>query len=724
MSPAPTTTRLELTGMSCASCAARIERVLAKDQATSAVVVNYPARTATVTTTRSDAELIAVIAGLGYGAQRRPDLLELAAAERLELRKLRRRVTLALVLAALVMTLAMGFPPSIGSAAIQGVLTLVIMVGPGAGFFLRAVRQLRHREASMDTLVSMGAAAAFALSLGLLALGHTHLYFESAASIIALILLGKSLEERARVGVSRAVRALLSLTPTTATVLLPTAQPNLASPTADKPTGSLTRGDLVLVRPGESFPVDGTIQVGDSTVDESMLTGESLPIDVGPGRRAIAGSVNLTGPVVVEVRASGADTELARIVELVEQAQGFKPKIQRLADRVAAVFVPITMAMALLTFAAWAFLSRDAVQAATAAVSVLVVACPCALGLATPLSVMVATSAAARRGLLIREAAALELLSEVNTIVLDKTGTLTTGRPTIVAVRGAGGEGTQPAAADLSLARLLAAASSHPLSLAVGRYLDQTNPQDHGSGPDAEALTAIHEVPGQGVRGTMAVSGVDVALGRASFVEIEAVGSVVALTVGGDVRATFVAQDQIRPEAPAALARLRRFGITPIMATGDRLRSAQDVASSLGGMEVHAECTPAAKAALVKRLRDSGQSVAMAGDGINDAPALAAATVGMAMGSGTDAAIAAAQITVRDSSVAAIAEAVDLARRCLRNIKQNLFWAFAYNVLLIPAAAFGKLSPMLAAFSMAASSLFVVGNALRLAGSVRRQRQP
>ena len=711
-------------GMTCAGCAARIEKTLAADAQTTRAVVNFAAKTATVASSRSVDDLKAMVAGIGYSATEALNIESLERKEKTQLKRARRELVLAATLALPVVGLGMFAPDFKGSGLIQMILTAIILILPGRGFFLRAAKLLRHGDLSMDSLVSLGTATTFIFSVYLLSVGHQHLYFESAAVIIGFILTGKYLEERARQAISQALRQLLKLQPSEATLLVD----NSAAEEKEQrvPIGNITPGSLLLVRPGDRFPVDGLVRRGSSSVDVSMLTGENQPLEVDVGAKVAAGTQNLTGPLVVETTGVGAATELARIISMVESAQGTKAPIQKLADQVAAWFVPVAVVVAFMTFLIWWVLGHNLTLSLTAAVAVLVVACPCALGLATPVALMAGTGVAARRGILVRDAAALEVLHKVTTIIFDKTGTLTTGRPEVKELRVFSSDGVSRDMV-LNWARSLESGSNHPSAQAIVRYAEQfLSPEQSPS-----ALQNIRETAGTGVAAEAKADGLthQIRIGRLnSFQDLTNLdqahalaedgrfpdASYVGLALDQKIVAIFALADQLRPEAAESIEVLVKMGIKPIMATGDGEGAASVVSKALSGLEFRWGQSPADKASLIQELRSRGEVVAMAGDGINDAPALAAADVGIAMASGTDAAMAAAGVTLKDSSIQKLVEAVQLSRITFRNIKENLFWAFAYNILLIPAAALGHLSPMLAGGAMALSSLFVVGNALRL----------
>ena len=711
-------------GMTCAGCAARIEKTLAGDAKTTHATVNFAAKTATVVSSRSADEIKAMVAAIGYAASETFDIDALERKENTQLKRAQRELLFAALLAIPVVVLGMFAPEINGSGVIQMILTAIILIVPGRGFFLRAAKLLRHGDLSMDSLVSLGTAATFIFSVYLLSVGHQHLYFESAAVIIGFILTGKYLEERARQAISQALRQLLKLQPSEATLLVG----NYAAEEKEQrvPIANITPGSLLLVRPGDRFPVDGVVRRGGSSVDVSMLTGENQPIEVDVGAKVAAGTQNLTGPLVIETTGVGAATELSRIIAMVEAAQGTKAPIQKLADKVAAWFVPFAVVVAFMTFLTWWFLDQNLTSSLTAAVAVLVVACPCALGLATPVALMAGTGVAARRGILVRDAAALEVLHKVTTIIFDKTGTLTTGRPEVKELRVLSSAGVSREVV-LNWARSLEHGSHHPSAQAIVRYAE------HFLSPELSpiSLQNIRETAGVGVAAEAKADGLtqQIRIGRLnSFYDLNNLdqallfasdghfsdASYVGLVRDQEIVAVFALADQLRPEATESIEGLIKMGIKPIMATGDSEGAASVVAKALGGLEFRWSQSPADKASLVQQLRARGEVVAMAGDGINDAPALAAADVGIAMASGTDAARASAGVTLKDSSIQKLVEAVQISRLTFRNIKENLFWAFAYNILLVPAAALGQLSPMLAGAAMALSSLFVVGNALRL----------
>ncbi|TZF89812.1 copper-translocating P-type ATPase, partial [Cognatilysobacter lacus] len=597
---------------------------------------------------------------------------------------------------------------------LQFLLATPVQFWLGARFYRAAWKALRARTGNMDLLVALGTSAGYGLSVfhliqGPMRHGEPQLYFEASATIITLILLGKFLEARAKRQTTEAIRALQALKPTTARV-------RTGDGDADVPVEQVRVGDLVVVRAGERFPVDGDVREGRTHADESLITGESLPVAKDVGDRVTGGAVNGEGVVVVETRAVGSETALARIIRLVEDAQAKKAPIQKTVDRVSAVFVPAVIACAVVTLVGWGAATHDWDTAILNAVAVLVIACPCALGLATPTAIMAGTGVAARAGILIKDAEALELAHGITIVAFDKTGTLTAGEPRLVeAVSKSNDRG-----ALVALAASLQSGSEHPLARAVLRDAPLSAPAS-----DTQAL------PGRGVSGL--VNGQRAWLGSIALMrEIGAdlgglesqadefarhghTVSWVASGTGGAIRAQglLAFRDLPRAGAREALKRLRRLGVRTVMISGDNEGAAKGVADSLGIDEVHANVRPQEKVDVVRRLKSEGV-VGMVGDGINDAPALAASDVGIAMGSGTDVAMHAAAITLMRPELSLVADAIDVSRRTTRKIHQNLFWAFGYNVIGIPLAAFGLLSPVVAGAAMAFSSLSVLGNTLLL----------
>ncbi|KOX48777.1 heavy metal translocating P-type ATPase [Streptomyces sp. NRRL F-7442] len=741
---APAEVELAIGGMTCASCAARIEKKLNRMEGVTATV-NYATEKAKVSYAGdvSVPELIATVEATGYTA-REPEPVRAAPAPGAQggepadaLRPLRERLVTAVVLA--VPVIAMAMVPALQFEYWQWLsLTLAAPVVTYAAwpFHKAAFTNARHGAATMDTLISVGTSAAFLWSLWALFLGSagtagmTHpfeltiarsdgsgnIYLEAAAGVTAFILAGRYFEARSKRKAGAALKALLELGAKDVTVLREGREERI-------PVDGLRTGDRFLVRPGEKIATDGTVVEGTSAVDASMLTGESVPVEVGVGDTVTGATLNAGGRLVVEATRVGADTQLARMAKLVEDAQNGKAAAQRLADRISAVFVPVVIALALATLGFWLGNGSGPAAAFTAAVAVLIIACPCALGLATPTALMVGTGRGAQLGILIKGPEVLESTRKVDTVVLDKTGTVTTGRMTLLAVHTA--EGTEEADV-LRLAGALEHASEHPIARAVAA----------GAVERVGALPApenFANVPGLGVQGV--VEGHAVLVGREQLLAewamelpvdlarakagAETAGRT-AITVAwdGEARAVLEVADAVKETSPEAIARLRALGLTPVLLTGDNAAVAASVAHEVGidAEHVVAEVMPEDKVDVVKRLQGEGRSVAMVGDGVNDAAALAQADLGLAMGTGTDAAIEAGDLTLVRGDLRAAADAIRLARRTLGTIRTNLFWAFAYNVAALPLAAAGLLNPMIAGAAMAFSSVFVVGNSLRLRG--------
>ena len=704
--------RLDLEGMTCASCAARIESRLNRLDGVHATV-NYASDTAAVSFDPAVVtvdDLLATVTAAGY----RAELEQAAPRERDEIVPLRRRVAVSAALTVPLVLVAM-----VGALQFDGwewaalALATPVVLWGGWPFHRTALVNARHGAASMDTLVSVGTLAAFGWSLAVLVSGaDADTYFEAAAVITTLILLGRFLEARARRRSGEAIRSLLELGAKDARVLREGVELLV-------PVDQLAAGDRFVVRPGEKVATDGVVVEGVSAVDQSMLTGEPVPVEVAQGSSVAGATINTWGRLIVEATRVGADTALAQIVRLVSEAQAGKAPIQRLADRVSAVFVPIVLVLSAATLAGWLLATDDAGAAFTAAVAVLIIACPCALGLATPTALIVGTGRGAQLGILIRGPEVLEQTRQVTTIVLDKTGTITEGRMRVERVVPASG------VERAELIRLTAsaeAASEHPIAAAIVAHA-----REHDA--HVEPVDRFESRSGLGVEAT--VDGRAVVVGRPSLlaergleltrelgdvVHREEAGgrTVVAAAIDGAAAGLFTLADRIKPTSAAAVAELRALGLTPVLLTGDNERAAQTVAVEAGIDRVIAGVLPAGKSAVVESLQREGESVAMVGDGINDAPALAQADLGLAIGTGTDVAIEASDLTLVSGDLRAAADAIRLARRTLRTIKANLFWAFAYNVAAIPLAVAGLLSPVVAAAAMAFSSVFVVTNSLRL----------
>jgi Cu+-exporting ATPase len=671
-------TTLALEGMTCASCAARIERTLNKLDGVDATV-NFATETASIAYDPDLVEpqtLLTAVEAIGYHAH--PAALNEHAAQEHEAPPL--RLLVAVLLAAPLVLLAM-IPPLqfAGWEWVSFALATPVVFWCGAQFHRAAVLNARHGAATMDTLVSLGTLAASTWStVVLFAHLDAEMYFEVAAVITALILLGRFFEARAKRRSGAAIRALLELGAKEASVLRDGVEVLV-------PIEQLQVDDLFVVRPGEKIATDGVVVEGASAVDQSILTGEPMPVEVEPGAELAGATINSSGRLVVRATKVGADTALAQIARMVEQAQAGKASVQRLADRVSAIFVPIVIAVSLATLAGWLLAGGGASAAFTAAVAVLIIACPCAMGLATPTALMVGTGRGAQLGILIKGPEVLEQTRRITTIVLDKTGTVTVGRPELASA--------VPADV-LRLAAAVEAASEHPIAQAIVRAAATPLPP----------VMEFRSVAGVSVRGL--VEGHLVEVGRAN-------GSL-AVAVDGIERATLELRDLVKPTSREAIAELRSLGLTPVLLTGDARERAEQVAAEVGIERVLAEVYPADKVAEVRRLQEQGEVVAMAGDGVNDAPALAQADLGLAIGTGTDVAIEASDLTLVSGDLRAAADAIRLARRTLATIKGNLFWAFAYNVAAIPLAVAGLLNPIIAAAAMAASSLFVVSNSLRL----------
>ena len=710
------TVTLDVTGMTCAACAARIERKLNRIDGIDATV-NYATERATVhvgETAVSADDLIRVIEATGYGAHVPSETV--SGPDRLA--AIRRRLVVAVVLSIPVLLLSM--VPALQFDGWQWVaLALTTPVATWAAWpFHRAmVLNLRHRQATMDTLISVGVAAAYLWSLWALlftAAGdigtsmsmemsgssteEPHIYLEVASVVVAFILAGRYFEARAKVRAGDALRALLDLGAKDVAVI------GDDGVERRMPVSELHVGDRFVVRPGEKLATDGEVVEGASAVDNSMVTGESVPVEVGPGDAVIGATVNAGGRLVVRATRVGADTQLAQMARLVEAAQSGKAPVQRLADRVSAVFVPVVIALALATLVAWLVATGDVERSFSAAVAVLIIACPCALGLATPTALLVGTGRGAQLGILIKGPEVLESTRLVDTIVLDKTGTVTTGSMTLIEV--AAVDPSSSEAEVLRLAGALEAASEHPIARAIASAAAAaTTP--------LPAVEHFRSHAGAGVDGT--VEGRALAIRRAGGDVVTAPGTtVVALHEGERVLGRLTVADVVKPTSAAAVRALRDLGLRPVLLTGDNAATARAVAASVGIDDVRAEVMPADKVDAVTELQAAGAVVAMVGDGVNDAAALATADLGIAMGTGTDVAIEASDLTLVRDDLGAAADAIRLSRRTLAIIKGNLFWAFAYNVAAIPLAMSGALSPVIAGAAMAFSSVFVVSNSLRL----------
>jgi Cu+-exporting ATPase len=781
----PTRITIPVSGMTCAACQARVQRALTRQPGVADAAVNLMTNDATVAydpSRTSPEALVDTIKSTGYGASLpTPGASAMAeqdardAARAAELAELRRRVYVSLALGAIAMLLSMPLmtayahlglehmadpfmrwamrvidPPlrgalpwlyAIPATAISYALlaiTGVVMGWAGRHFYAGAWAAFRHHSANMSTLIAVGTGAAFLYSaFGTVAPGFfiargvaPDVYYEAIIIIIALVLLGNMLEARAKGQTSAALRALVTLQPRTARVLRGGTEQDVA-------IEEVRSGDQVIVRPGERVPVDGEVLAGASAVDESMLTGEWLPVTKEAGDSVVGGTLNQTGSFRFRATTLGSDSVLARIVKLMREAQGSKPPIQRLADRISAVFVPVVISIAIATFVAWFILDPGAsfVRAMAAAISVLIIACPCAMGLAVPTAVMVATGRGAALGVLIKGGEALQRAGDVTTVVLDKTGTVTEGRPEVTDIVRAPSAAWRSDDDLLTLVASVERRSEHPLGTAIVSFA-------MGRGARFAEVREFEAVPGRGVKGVvemegegagaptilvgnerlMRESGIDLSEISTEIARLSSQGKTPVLAaIDGRVAGAIAVADPIKATSREAVERLRRMGLDVVMLTGDLRATAEAVARQAGIEHVVAEVLPEAKVAEVKRLQESGQVVAMVGDGINDAPALAQADVGMAIGTGTDIAVEASDVTLMRDDLRAVADAIALSRRTMRTMKQNLFWALVYNVIGIPVAAgvlfpFFRvlLSPILASAAMALSSVSVVSNSLRL----------
>jgi len=715
----PQTKEFSIEGMTCASCSTRLEKVLSKLEGVETATVNLSTERAVVTALPgavSTSDVIAAVEKAGFSAK--PAAEDASGEEEAAFTAQSKKDQTVFIVSALLTIPLVGqmvwqlagidwMIPHYG----QLLLATPVQFWAGARFYKSAWGSLKGLSGNMDLLVAMGTLSAYGLSLYIVltsSSGHEHLYFEASAAVITLVLLGKWMESRAKRGTTQAIRALMQLRPENARVLKDGREVTI-------PASAVESGDIVVVKPGERLPVDGEISDGRTQVDESLITGESLPVAKTVGDMVTGGSINGEGLIRIKATTVGKESVLSKIIALVQGAQATKPPVQKLVDKIAAIFVPIVIAIALATLIGWLWAGVSTEEAIITAVSVLVIACPCALGLATPTAVMVGTGVAASNGILIKEAEALERSQSIDTVVFDKTGTLTEGKPVVQAVETVEGGDKQ---AMLKLAASAQQGSEHPLAKAVLSYvegpLSEVSDFSSRTGRGLTATVEGHQL-NIGNRRLMKEAGVETGPLEQKAVAFEEQGQTVMWIADGEsLQGIISVGDAVKQEAKAAVEELARLKIRSVMLTGDNSRSAKAVAQAVGIEEVIADVLPENKADEVKRLIDDGRVTAMVGDGINDAPALATADVGMAMGTGTDVAMHTAGITLMRGNPLLVGDAIAVSRATYRKIRQNLFWAFFYNVIALPLAALGYLSPVIAGAAMAMSSVSVVTNSLAL----------
>lgn len=723
-----TTTTFNIVGMHCASCVARNERSLKKIKGVKDASVNFANHSATVEYDESivnDVTLYETVIRNGYKVLKEESTQAYKEILRKELAAAKQRAVVALALSLPIAVLAMfsidlpwSFAGYNSSVWLQAIVSSIVILFLGWEFHIGMVKQAKLKSATMDTLISLGTLAALGYSLWAMLVGEPHLYFETGAVIAALILLGRYFEARSRGQASEAVEKLLQLGAKTARVLKDGQEQEI-------PVEQVKANDILLVKPGEKIPVDGKVIQGGSSVDESMLTGESMPVGKHVADDVFGATINLNGAIQVQATKVGQDTVLAQIVKMVAEAQVKKAPIQKLADRISGIFVPIVLVIAAITVAGWYLATGDIAQSIIPAVAVLVIACPCSLGLATPTAIMVGTGLGAKRGILIKNGEALEKGKKINVVVFDKTGTLTEGKPQVTDVIVCEKDVSEQNI--LSLAASLEKLSEHPLAQAVVKAAEEKN----------LTLTDVHEfvsLAGRGVKGKinsktafigstrlMQESGLSIQSCQQKLLELEQQAkTVVALAYDNRIVGLIAIADALKVDAQEAVRKLKQAGVVTVMITGDNRRTAEAIAKQVGIERVFAEVLPQDKADRVKELQNEGLKVAFVGDGINDAPALVQADLGIAIGTGTDIAIEAGNIVLVKGSPLKVVEALKLSRLTFKTIIQNMFWAFGYNVAAIPLAALGLLNPMIAAGAMAFSSVSVVGNSLRIKRQARK----